>query len=187
MVPAALGFLITFATLTAAFAFAGRIFIAIWHPGGPIGGLPYWAHLVASPELLVFVFFMITDPQTSPHSSRGRALYGAATAAVAAALMFPHQTEYGIKVAILASLTVVCALVPWFEGRAARRHAPARDAGGADALFPLVAPRPSRARPVVIAVALVAVIVVVVGTLALATDNQLIVIEGGRPGTPGFQ
>ena len=42
---------------------------ARWHLG-PITGLHFWWVLVTSPEVLVFLFFMITDPKTAP---RGRA------------------------------------------------------------------------------------------------------------------
>ena len=38
---------------------------AVWHLG-PIGGSELWWTLVTSPEVLVFLFFMITDPRTIP-------------------------------------------------------------------------------------------------------------------------
>ena len=40
---------------------------AAWHVG-PIEGAEFWWLLVSSPEILVFLFFMITDPRTIPAS-----------------------------------------------------------------------------------------------------------------------
>ena len=38
---------------------------ARWHLG-PITGFEFWRVLVFSPEVLIFLFFMITDPKTTP-------------------------------------------------------------------------------------------------------------------------
>lgn len=119
MLPMALAFLVPFTALIAAFAAAGRSFVAIWSED-PISGFDYWLRICASPELLVFVCFMMSDPATAAKTPVGRTIYGAATAVVAAGLVYFQPTEFGIKVAILASLTVVCALVPLIE-LAARR------------------------------------------------------------------
>ena len=43
---------------------------ARWHVG-PITGAYFWWVLVTSPEILVFLFFMITDPKTIPGTSGG--------------------------------------------------------------------------------------------------------------------
>ena len=45
---------------------------ARWHLG-PITGVYFWWVLVTSPEVLVFLFFMITDPKTAPARRRARA------------------------------------------------------------------------------------------------------------------
>ena len=63
---------------------------------------------------------MITDPQTAPKSPLARHIYAVATAIVAAALILPQPTEFGIKVAIRSSLLLTCALVPAFERLSAR-------------------------------------------------------------------
>jgi Na+-translocating ferredoxin:NAD+ oxidoreductase RnfD subunit len=107
-------FLVWFAVLVAAEAIAGRCFLATWHQG-PVCGSEYWLNLVTSPELLVFTFFMISDPRTAPRLPRARTAYGILIAALAAALLLIQPSEFGIKVAILASLTVVCAFVPLFD------------------------------------------------------------------------
>ena len=43
---------------------------ARWHLG-PITGGYFWWVLVTSPEILVFLFFMITDPKTIPKGRVG--------------------------------------------------------------------------------------------------------------------
>jgi hypothetical protein len=179
MVAMATAFVVTFAVVVGLFALAGASFIAIWH-GGPIRGLAYWELIALSPEVLVFVFFMMSDPQTAPKAKAARVLYGAATAVVAAALLAFQPTEFGIKLAILASLTVVCALVPLIE-RLSVRHRP--EEGD-------VAPPPARSRrlataarnPAIAAVVIVAV-AAAVNTAALANDTQVINIERGVTGS----
>ena len=53
-------------------AAAGDEMTAVWHLG-PIGGFDLWWTLVTSPEVLVFLFFMITDPRTIPETGRAAA------------------------------------------------------------------------------------------------------------------
>jgi len=108
MIPMVASFLATFGILIAGLAFAGRGFFARWSDARLVGG-SYWAHICLSPELLVFACFMLSDPQTAPRSPRGRRAYGAAVAFVAAALCYPQTTEFGVKLAILSSLAIVCA------------------------------------------------------------------------------
>ena len=43
---------------------------ARWHLG-PITGFEFWRVLVLSPEVMIFLFFMITDPKTTPKSRVG--------------------------------------------------------------------------------------------------------------------
>jgi hypothetical protein len=178
MIPMAAAFLGTFFALIGVFAVAGRSYHATWHDG-PVGGSFYWVTIALSPELLIFVFFMITDPQTAPKSPTGRIIYAVATAVVAAALIFVQPTEFGIKVAILSSLLVTCALVPWFETLSAR-IGERRD--GSDA--PTRAPAPPLGRrlagaarnPVLVAVIVIAV-AAPVNTLLLARDHKIVLIE----------
>lgn len=188
MVPMALSFLATFAVLIGAFAVSGRSFIAIWHEG-PISGLSYWLNIAASPELLVFVFFMISDPQTAPKAPEGRVIYGAATAAVAAGLIFFQPTEFAIKVAILSSLTVVCALVPFIESASRRLRLDER--APSEVNLPEAPPLPRRLmaavrRPAVIA-ALIIAVAAPVDTALLAGNKQVILIERGQVGARNAQ
>lgn len=186
MLAMALSFLVPFGVLIAIFAAAGNSFVAIWSQT-PISGFDYWLKICTSPELLVFVFFMMSDPATAAKTSRGRIVYGAATALVAAGLVSAQPTEYGIKVAILASLTLVCAFVPMIDA-AARRVSARRDA------LAHAPPAARRLRPAglravsatTIAVAMIAV-TAVVGTAALADNRDLVYIERGLTGPRNAQ
>ena len=187
MLKMALAFLVPFSVLIAIFAASGASFVAIWSEA-PISGFDYWLKICTSPEVFVFVFFMMSDPATAPKTPRARVIYGTLTALVAAALVSVQPTEYGIKVAILASLTLVCALVPMIEAAAARiserRRAPA-------AAAPAPRRRPPRLglpalRPATLAVAIIAV-TAVVGTAALADNEDLIYIERGLTGPRNAQ
>lgn len=177
MIPMAVTFLTTFFVLIAIFAVAGRSYYATWH-NGPVGGSFYWLTIALSPELLIFVFFMITDPQTAPRSPLGRKIYAVATAVVAAGLILIQPTEFGIKVAILASLLLTCALVPWFERLAIRFEE--RRSGispGRPAPQPVTRRLAAAVRnPVLVAVTIIAV-GGVVNTVLLARDKNIVYIE----------
>ncbi|MDQ6836982.1 MAG: hypothetical protein M3137_01215 [Actinomycetota bacterium] len=185
MVAMATAFVVTFAAAVGLFALAGASFIAIWHDG-PISGLAYWELIALSPEVLVFVFFMMSDPQTAPSTGPARMFYGSATAVAAAGLLAFQPTEFGIKLAILASLTVVCAVVPIIERLAGRLPRPATATGAAIAR-PAPLPRPRRLshgarHPAVVAVVIIAV-AATVNTAALANNTQVINIERGVTGS----
>lgn len=121
LLPMVAAFLVVFWVAIAVLAATGASFLAIWSPR-PVRGLEYWLNLAASPELLVFVFFMITDPVTAPRGSRARIAFGILVALAAAALVATQPSEFGVKVALLAGLTVVCALVPWLDVHLARER-----------------------------------------------------------------
>jgi hypothetical protein len=180
MLQMAIAFLVPFTVLIAIFAAGGQSFLAIWHEG-PVSGLDYWLRICTSPELFVFVCFMMSDPATAAKTPAGRMIYGAATAVVAAALVLVQPTEYGIKVAILASLTVVCAAVPLIDALARRLREPA------------AGPRPrlrirreELLRPVTLAVVII-VATAAIGTAALADNDELIYIEQGLTGPRNAQ
>ena len=60
------------------------------------------------PEILIFLFFMITDPKTTPAGRVARVVFGVAVAMVCTLLIAPQTTEFGAKVALLAGLVVMC-------------------------------------------------------------------------------
>jgi Na+-translocating ferredoxin:NAD+ oxidoreductase RnfD subunit len=103
----ALSFWLSFAAGLAILAGADHDITARWHLG-PLGGIHFWWVLVTSPEVLVFLFFMITDPKTAPRSPQARVVYGVGIGLLAALLAAPMHTEYWTKVALLAALAIVC-------------------------------------------------------------------------------
>lgn len=112
----AVSFWTAFAVLMALVASNDHCMAAPWHLG-PVCGRDYWWVIVTSPEVLVFLFFMITDPKTSPAGRVTRIIYGASIGVIAAVLAAPQSTEFATKVAILTALTLVCALRPFIEPR----------------------------------------------------------------------
>ena len=172
MVEMAAAFWFTLAAAVGVFAVAGSSFIAIWH-SGPISGFQYWRDILFSPELLIFVFFMMSDPKTAARTRVGRVVYGALTALVAAALLVVEPTEFGIKVAILASLTVVCAIVPTIDGLVQGKRVQLLSRAGWRS-------------PVLVAAALIA-LAAPIDTIALRSNKQINLIEQGLTGSKNPQ
>ena len=104
----------TFAAGLAIPALLGHAMRARWSMA-PVTDWTWWRIVVTSPEVIVFLFFMITDPKTTPASRRGRIRFGIATGAVAALLVAPARTEFWAKVGVLSALVVVHAL--WWAVR----------------------------------------------------------------------
>ena len=107
LVVIAAGFWVAFAAATGVLALSGHAMTARWHLG-QITGFTFWRVLITSPEILVFLFFMITDPKTSPKTTRARIVYSVSIALLAAILIAAARTEYWSKVAVLGALAVVC-------------------------------------------------------------------------------
>lgn len=184
MLPMVAAFMLTFGAVVAAFALAGDSFWALWHPE-PVAGWFYWLIVVLSPEVMIFVFFMMSDPQTAPKSRDGRIVFGVATALIAAGLLVVHPTEFGVKLAILSSLTVTCALVPLIESLVARQARRAAEADGEESA-PAMSPLRSRlvaaaAAPAVVAAVLIAA-AAPINTTRLADNPQLKLMEQGLSG-----
>lgn len=99
---------------TAVNAASGQCFTARW-AFAPVCGTDLWVALVTSPEILIFTYFMITDPRTVPLGRVGRITFGALVGVVCVMLMAPQETEFGAKVALLAGLTVMTAARPLLE------------------------------------------------------------------------
>ncbi len=107
----AVTFWITFAIGIAVIAAAGHEMTARWHLG-PITGFEFWRVVVLSPEVMVFLFFMITDPKTTPLGRVGRRVYAVSVALLAVLLIAPQTTEFWTKVSLLGALWIVCAARP---------------------------------------------------------------------------
>ena len=107
----AVTFWITFAIGIGVIAAAGHEMTARWHLG-PITGFEFWRVVVLSPEVMVFLFFMITDPKTTPLGRVGRRVYAVSVALLAVLLIAPQTTEFWTKVSLLGALWIVCAARP---------------------------------------------------------------------------
>jgi Na+-translocating ferredoxin:NAD+ oxidoreductase RnfD subunit len=81
----------------------------------PVCGFDFWRSIVASPEVMIFMFFMITDPKTVPGGRVGRVVFGVLVAIVSTLLMAPQTDEFGAKVGLLSGLVVLCAVRPFLE------------------------------------------------------------------------
>jgi hypothetical protein len=122
-------------------AASGHCMTARW-AFAPVCGFDFWRVIMISPEVLIFLFFMITDPKTVPAGRVGRVLFGLLVAVVSTLLMAPQTNEFGTKVALLGGLVLVCAARPVLDkllpeprstadaiGRFARRLATGREGG----------------------------------------------------------
>ena len=89
-------------------AASGHCMVANW-AFAPVCGFDFWRTIVASPEVMVFLFFMITDPKTVPAGRVARVLFGVLVALAGALFMAPQADEFATKVGLLASLVVLCA------------------------------------------------------------------------------
>ena len=73
----------------------------------PVCGGDFWRVIVTSPEVLIFLFFMITDPKTIPGRPSARVGFALCLAVLCTLLMAPQPTEFGAKVALLAGLVLL--------------------------------------------------------------------------------
>ncbi len=159
----------------------------------PVCGPSFWWVIVTSPEVLIFLFFMITDPKTIPQGRTARVVFGVAIALVSTLLMAPQTTEFGAKVGLLAGLVVLTPLRYVFDrvfegarlsrwagdmaNRPARLFAPGALAGALLVMVPMgifAAGTPARAGTPAIAIA-VPEVDVDVGTLppVIASEEVL--------------
>ncbi len=93
---------------------SGHCMTARW-AFAPVCGVDFWRVIVTSPEVLIFLFFMITDPKTVPMGQVGRVVFGLLVGLVSSLLMAPQTTEFNAKVALLSSLVLVCAARPLLD------------------------------------------------------------------------
>jgi hypothetical protein len=100
-------FWVTLTVSIGVLAASGHCMIARWS-FVPVCGTHFWWIIVTSPEILIFMFFMITDPKTVPGGRVARMVFGASIAVVSTLLIAPQTTEFGAKVGLLAGLVVLC-------------------------------------------------------------------------------
>ena len=108
LLAAAATFWIALAVGVGVLAASGHCMTARW-AFAPVCGFDYWRVIVTSPEVLIFLFFMITDPKTVPAGRVGRVVFGLLVAVASTLLMATQTDEFGTKVALLGGLVVVCA------------------------------------------------------------------------------
>ena len=111
LLAAAATFWVTLAIGVGVLAVSGHCMTARW-AFAPVCGFDYWRVIVTSPEVLIFLFFMITDPKTVPAGRVGRVVFGLLVAVASTLLMAPQTDEFGTKVALLGGLVVLCAARP---------------------------------------------------------------------------
>ena len=114
LIGVAVSFWLVFAVGIAVLAATEHAMTARWHLG-PITEAELWRILVLSPEILVFLFFMITDPKTTPETTVARRAFGASIGLLAVLLIAPQTSEFATKVAVLAALALVCIARPLLE------------------------------------------------------------------------
>jgi hypothetical protein len=115
LLPMSAAFWITLAVGIGILAASGHCMVARW-ASAPVCGAHYWWIILTSPEVLVFLFFMITDPKTVPAGGVGRIVFAVGVGLMATMLMAPQTTEFGSKVALLAGLAVLSvARLPFAE------------------------------------------------------------------------
>jgi hypothetical protein len=111
LLAAAAAFWVTLAAGVGLLAGSGHCMTARW-AFAPVCGFDFWRVIVTSPEVLIFVFFMLTDPKTVPAGRVGRVAFGFLVAVASTLLMAPQTNEFGTKVALLGGLVVMCAVRP---------------------------------------------------------------------------
>lgn len=99
-----LGFLLSFALLC---------FLRAVYLGDPLS-IPL--HQLSNGALLIFAFFMISDPRTSPKARSGRLLYALIVAAVSACLSFVFYQPNGPIYALIICAPIVPLLNKYFVG-----------------------------------------------------------------------
>lgn len=122
----AIAFWLALAAGVGVLAASGHCMTANW-AFAPVCDGDFWRVIVTSPEVLVFLFFMITDPRTVPSGRVARIIFALLVAVSSTLLMAPQVDEYGTKVAVLGSLALACAVRPWLE-----RVLPARGSAADD-------------------------------------------------------
>jgi hypothetical protein len=105
------------ATLTVAvgvLAASGHCITVAWAVR-PVCGPDFWRVIATSPEVLIFLFFMITDPKTIPARPAARIGFAACLAVLCTLLMAPQPTEFGAKVGLLVGLVLLTPLRSLFD------------------------------------------------------------------------
>ncbi len=98
---------------------------AVWL-GDPLA-IP--VHQLQNGALLIFAFFMISDPKTTPNSAAGRVLFAAIVAAIAFTIQFIYYEPNGPILALIISAPAVPLIDTIMRGRLYQWERPAARAG----------------------------------------------------------
>ncbi len=185
-------FWVTLAIGLGLLAGSGHCMTANW-AFAPVCGVDYWRVIMTSPELLIFLFFMITDPKTVPAGRVGRVVFGVLVAVASVLLMAPQTDEFGTKVGLLAGLVVLCAARPLLDRVLPEPRSGADAFGGFIARLGGGSGAGVARRAAGIGAAVVAVLVVGAGIVAAGTPARGVVVpnvaealnRGPGPGRPG--
>ena len=142
---------------------------------GPVCGFDFWRVIVTSPEVMIFLFFMITDPKTVPAGRVGRVVFSLLVAVVSVLLMAPQTNEFGTKVGLLAGLVVVCAARPLLD-RTLPEPRSAADNIGRFATDLVTGTGTALRRAARVGLAVAVVVVVGVGIVAAGTPARGLVV-----------
>jgi Na+-transporting NADH:ubiquinone oxidoreductase subunit NqrB len=74
-------------------------------------------HQLQNGALLIFAFFMISDPKTTPNTATGRLIYGALVASVAYTIQYVFYTPNGAIIALILSAPLVPLIDMAMRGR----------------------------------------------------------------------
>jgi hypothetical protein len=107
---------------------SGHCMTARW-AFAPVCGWDFVRVIAGSPEVMIFLFFMMTDPKTVPAGRVGRVAFGLLVALASTLLMAPQVDEFGTKVGLLAGLAVVCAARPLLDRLMPEPRSAADDVG----------------------------------------------------------
>ncbi len=110
-----------------------------------------WAipwHQLQNGALLVFAFFMISDPRSTPRRLAARGVHAALTAGLGFVLVFLAYEPNGLLVALFLTAPLVPLLDRWLPGPVFSWAQPRPDATEASRHDPLPASLPARAQPV---------------------------------------
>ncbi len=94
--------------------FAAMLFVRAAWLGDPLT-IPL--HQLQNGALLIFAFFMISDPKTTPDSAMGRALFATLVAGVAYVIQFVYYVPNGPILALIIVAPTVPLIDAWLRGR----------------------------------------------------------------------
>ena len=114
LLPMAIAYWVTLAVGIGALATSGHCMTADW-AFGPVCGVDFSRTILTSPEVLIFLFFMLTDPKTIPAGAVARIAFAVSVGITSTLFIAPTTTEWWAKVGLLGSLVAMCALRPVFE------------------------------------------------------------------------